>query len=76
MCRQAACAQTAPETEEASFATPTLGREPVTDMPKGHGLRSPMPFCPLCFRYLTPAQARAHTKHARVIRWPKHKKRR
>ena len=35
------------------------------------GLRTPMPFCPLCFRYLTPQQAKAHCKHARVIRWPK-----
>lgn len=35
------------------------------------GIRTPMPFCPICFRYLTPAQARAHSKHARVIRWPK-----
>lgn len=34
-------------------------------------LRTPMPFCRICFRYLTPAQAKKHTKHARAIRWPK-----
>lgn len=42
-----------------------------TGKTKAKGLRTPMPFCPLCFRYLTPQQARAHSKHARVIRWPK-----
>ncbi|MDQ6525552.1 hypothetical protein RB608_18175 [Nocardioides sp. LHD-245] len=29
------------------------------------------PFCPVCFRYMTRAQARAHSQHARLIRWPK-----
>lgn len=37
------------------------------------GIRTPMPFCPLCFRYMTPAEARHHSKHARVIRWPKNR---
>ena len=34
-------------------------------------LKSPQPFCPLCFRYMTPQQAKAHKQHARVIKWPK-----
>lgn len=34
-------------------------------------LKTPMPFCRVCFRYLTPAQARMHSKHARAIKWPK-----
>jgi hypothetical protein len=34
-------------------------------------LKKPMPFCRLCFRYLTPTEARAHSQHARAIRWPK-----
>lgn len=40
-------------------------------MPKLSDLKKRMPFCPICFRYLTPGQARKHDKHARVIRWPK-----
>lgn len=35
------------------------------------GLFRPMPFCVLCFRFLTPTEARAHQKHARAIRWPR-----
>ncbi len=38
---------------------------------KLRGLRTKLPFCPLCFKYLTSQQAKAHTRHARVIRWPK-----
>lgn len=34
-------------------------------------LKRKLPFCPLCFRYLTYNEARTHSKHARVIRWPK-----
>lgn len=40
-------------------------------MAKLRELKRPMPFCPACFRYLTPEQARQHDKHAGVIRWPK-----
>lgn len=42
-------------------------------MPKPKKKWKPMPFCALCFRYMTPQQANAHTQHARVIRWPKKK---
>ncbi len=34
-------------------------------------LRTPQPFCRLCVRYMTPTEAKAHTKHAKAIRWPK-----
>lgn len=40
-------------------------------MPSVKGIRTPMPFCIRCARYMTPAQAKAHGKHARLIRWPK-----
>lgn len=40
-------------------------------MASRNGIRTPMPFCTLCFRYMSPAQAKAHSKHARAIRWPK-----
>lgn len=35
------------------------------------GIGTPMPFCMACGRFMTPAQASAHTKHARLIRWPR-----
>jgi hypothetical protein len=31
----------------------------------------PMPFCRLCVRYMTPQEAKKHTRHARAIKWPK-----
>jgi hypothetical protein len=30
-------------------------------------LGRPMPFCLLCFRFMTPAEARKHGKHAAAI---------
>lgn len=36
-------------------------------------LLAPQAFCPICVRYMTVAEAKAHNKHARVIRWPKKK---
>lgn len=30
-----------------------------------------LPFCPLCFRYMTRSEALNHQRDARVIRWPK-----
>lgn len=35
------------------------------------GIRTPMPFCAICFKYMSPAAAKAHGKHAKAIRWPK-----
>lgn len=32
------------------------------------------PFCVPCCRFLTPAQARAHSVHATAIVWPKPRK--
>jgi hypothetical protein len=33
--------------------------------------KTKQPFCRLCARYMTPAAAKKHTKHARAIKWPK-----
>lgn len=33
--------------------------------------RIKMPKCRLCNWYMTPAEARAHSKHAAFIKWPK-----
>lgn len=37
------------------------------------GLKTPQPFCTICFRYMTPKQAGQHKRHAKAIRWPKKK---
>jgi hypothetical protein len=34
-------------------------------------VRKPLPFCRICFKYMSPAAAKAHTKHAKAISWPK-----
>lgn len=40
-------------------------------MAKLRDLLRPMPFCRICFRYMTPAEARKHSTHAKAIRWPR-----
>lgn len=37
------------------------------------GIATPMPFCRICVRYLTPHEAAKHSKHAKAIKWPKKK---
>lgn len=35
------------------------------------GVFTPMPFCGLCFRFMTPREAAQHSRHAKAIKWPK-----
>lgn len=40
-------------------------------MPLSDVCKTKLPFCRICVRYLSPAEANRHDKHARAIKWPR-----